>query len=169
MVLQEVDQPWTGGPFSEPARSKLAAHSDVVSEWLTTFDELAAVCRAVAEPVITHGEPHPGNLIRFDTELLLVDWDTVALALPERDVWMLDDGSTESLAPYTAATGRLVDNTAINLYRLAWILSDIAAFVVLFRSEHERNDGTEKKWGALIQSLAGSPPRPHGPVPPAAR
>lgn len=165
-ALREVDQAWTGGPFSEPARSKLVARAGVVSEWLTTFDDLAArVSKAPIEPVITHGEPHPGNLIRFETELLLVDWDTVALALPERDLWMLDDGSTEGLALYTDATGRPVDYMAVKLYRLAWTLADVAAFVALFRSEHGTNQGTEKMWGALIGLLDGSPPQPYGPVP----
>ena len=165
-ALDEVDQPWTGGPFSEPARSKLAAHTEVVSEWLTAFGDLAArLSTAPAEPVITHGEPHPGNLIRSETELLLVDWDTVALALPERDLWMLDDGSTESLAPYSDATGRPVDDTAINLYRLGWTLADIAAFIAFFRTEHGENSGTEKQWTALTESLEGRPPRPYGPSP----
>lgn len=165
-ALREVDEPWTAGPFAEQARSTLGDHSDLVCEWLTLFDDLAArVSTAAAEPVITHGEPHPGNLIRSETDLLLVDWDTVALALPERDLWMLDDGSTDALAPYTDATGRPVDPTAISLYRLAWTLGDIAAFVALFRSEHETNDGTEQKWAALVESLEGSPPQPHGPAP----
>jgi spectinomycin phosphotransferase len=165
-ALEEVGQPWTGGPFSEPARSKLAAHTEAVTEWLTAFDDLTArVSTATAEPVITHGEPHPGNLIRFDTELLLVDWDTVALALPERDLWMLDDGSTESLASYSDATGRPVDDTAIHLYRLAWTLADVAAFIALFRSEHGTNDGSQKTWDAFTNSLGGTPPQPYGPVP----
>ena len=82
---------------------------------------------------------------------------------------MLDDGSADALAPYTDATGRPVDHTAIKLYRLAWTLADIAAFVALFRLEHERNGGTEQMWAALTESLEGSPPRPHGPVPTAER
>ena len=38
---------------------------------------------------MTHGEPHAGNVMRTDEGRLLVDWDTVALAPPERDLWML--------------------------------------------------------------------------------
>jgi hypothetical protein len=45
---------------------------------------------------------------------------------------MLDDDSSNALAPYTEATGRSVDRTAIALYRLAWTLSDIAAYTALF-------------------------------------
>jgi spectinomycin phosphotransferase len=30
--------------------------------------------------VVTHGEPHPGNLIQTSAGLVLIDWDTVAVA-----------------------------------------------------------------------------------------
>jgi spectinomycin phosphotransferase len=165
-ALEEVFRPWTGGPFSELARSTLSARTEAVCDWLTAFDDLAArVSTATVDPVITHGEPHPGNLMRLDTELLIVDWDTVALAPPERDLWMLDDGSAESLASYSNATGRPVNGAAIDLYRLAWTLADIAAFIVLFRSEHEKNHGTQKAWGTLTDLLEGTPPQPYGSVP----
>jgi aminoglycoside phosphotransferase (APT) family kinase protein len=36
---------------------------------------------------LTHGEPHPGNVIGTDDGWLLVDWDTAAIAQPERDLW----------------------------------------------------------------------------------
>jgi spectinomycin phosphotransferase len=39
--------------------------------------------------VVTHGEPHPGNILRAAGGLYLIDWDTVGLALPERDLWMV--------------------------------------------------------------------------------
>ena len=40
--------------------------------------------------VVTHGEPHPGNVLRMQAGgLRLVDWDTVRLAPPERDLWMV--------------------------------------------------------------------------------
>jgi spectinomycin phosphotransferase len=144
VALGDLCQPWTGGPFSEPSRRRLADRGAVVSAWLRRFDELAAQVESTAELVITHGEPHPSNLITLRDRVLLVDWDTVALAPPERDLWMLDDGSTDSLAPYSQATGRTVDYAAVALYRLSWTLADIAAFVALFRSNHQRNQDTEE-------------------------
>lgn len=73
---------------------------------------------------------------------------------------MFDDGSQNSLAPYTEASGRMVDDSAMTLFRLAWTLSDIAAFVALFRSDHGRSEGAEK---------SSRPPlsRPYGQTPPA--
>jgi hypothetical protein len=80
---------------------------------------------------------------------------------------MLDDDSSNALAPYTEATGRSVDRTAIALYRLAWTLSDIAAYTALFRSVHSSNADTEKSLLAPSDSLRGPhPTRPFGPSPP---
>jgi spectinomycin phosphotransferase len=91
---------------------------------LRRFDELAVEVESNAEPVTTHGEPHPGNLIALQDRVVLVDWDTVALAPPERDLWMLDDGSTDSFARYSQATGKAVDSAAVTVYRLSWTLAD---------------------------------------------
>src|SRR5205085_461599 len=41
VALGERGQPWTGGPFSEPSRSRLADKAAVVSALLRRFDELA--------------------------------------------------------------------------------------------------------------------------------
>lgn len=168
-ALDDLDHPWTGGPFSEPARRELANHAAAVREWMIAFDHLAGLVeKAEGKQVITHGEPHPGNLIHTDNGVLLVDWDTVGLAPPERDLWMFDDGSPTILAPYTEASGRVVDDTAISLFRLAWTLSDIAAFTALFRSDHGRNQGAEKSLRALTESLVGAlMTRPYGPTLPA--
>jgi spectinomycin phosphotransferase len=152
--LAELGRPWTGGPYSEPARHHVAVHAGTIFRLLRAFDELTTqVTRRGADPVITHGEPHPGNLIQAAGLPFLVDWDTVALASPERDLWMLDDGSADSLALYRQVTGRPVDYSAISCYRLAWTLADLAAFTTLLRSEHQRDQDTEKAWRALNEVL----------------
>jgi spectinomycin phosphotransferase len=170
-AFEDLDRPWTGGPFSEAARRELTSHAEAVHEWMMAFDHLAGVVdSAGGELVITHGEPHPGNLIRTDNGVLLVDWDTVGLALPERDLWMFDDGSPNILGPYIEATGRRVDDTATSLFRLGWTLSDIAAFVALLRSDHGRNRGAEKSLRALADSLLGAlTTRPYAATPPAGK
>ena len=55
--------------------------------------------------VITHGEPHPANLMLAAGRLALIDWDTVALAPPERDVSLIITG-TEGADRYQEAAGR---------------------------------------------------------------
>jgi spectinomycin phosphotransferase len=152
-ALAESDGEWRGGPFAEPARKWLASHSSDLRRRLKDFDRLVeAVTAAGNELVVTHGETHPGNFMRSDEQLVLVDWDTVALAPPERDLWQLATAEGDRLAGYTAATGREVDQAAMSLYRLGWDLKDAAEYIDLFRSEHRRTADTEKAWRGLTRS-----------------
>jgi len=136
------------------ARQALAGRADAVTASLASFDRLAAhQAQSNGGLVITHGEPHGGNLMHTGGRLVLIDWDTVALAPPERDLWMLDDGTDGALAAYTEATGRIVDPMAISYYRLAWMLADLASFTGLLRAEHQRDADTEHAWRALRSYL----------------
>jgi len=150
IALRELDRPWPGGPFAEPARQALAALAGDVAGWLADLDRLAAhVAANGGVRVVTHGEPHGGNIMRVGRELLLIDWDTVALAPPERDLWMLDDGTAGALAAYTDATGRTADTMTLSYYRLAWRLADLAGFTRRLRSAHQRDGNTEHAWASL--------------------
>ena len=161
-ALRELDQPWDGGPFAEPARRALAARAGDVTELLSEFDRLAAhVASRDAAPVVTHGEPHGGNIMRVGGELVLIDWDTVALAPAERDLWMLDDRTAGSLAAYTDATGRTADTMALRYYRVAWRLADLASFTRELRSAHRRDGNTEHAWASL-QIVLGNDPAGRG-------
>jgi spectinomycin phosphotransferase len=158
-ALAELDRPWTGGPLSDLVRRELAENAQAVAGRLRSFDELAAQVRErSAGNVITHGEPHPGNLIRVAGRFRLIDWDTVALAPPERDLWMLNGAAAGSLASYSESTGRAIDDAAISFYRLAWTLADLASFTGVLRAEHQRDRDTEKAWRSFLASLhPGSP------------
>jgi spectinomycin phosphotransferase len=152
-ALRELDRPWAGGPFSEPARALLAGHASDLWERLRTFDRLAAeVATADADLVITHGEPHWANVLRGAGQLLLIDWDTVGLASPERDLWHVT-GDAEELALYERATGRRVDPTALAVYRRRWEIDDISLYTRQFRSAHTRTPDTEKAWRSLDHCL----------------
>jgi spectinomycin phosphotransferase len=146
-ALADVNHPWSGGPFSEPTRDWLARNAADLRGQLCEFDRLAArVAAAERGLVVTHGEPHPGNLIRTGSGLVLVDWDTVALALPERDLWLVTTGADGAAMRYADATGRDIDGEALSMYRLAWDLTDIALFTKLLRSAHRRTADTEAAW-----------------------
>jgi spectinomycin phosphotransferase len=128
-ALADVNHPWSGGPFSEPTRDWLARNAVDLRGQLREFDRLAArVAASDRGLVVTHGEPHPGNLIRTSSGLVLIDWDTVAFALPERDLWLVTTGTDEAATRYAGATGRDIDGEALSMYRLAWDLTDIALF-----------------------------------------
>jgi spectinomycin phosphotransferase len=150
-AMREVDRPWSGGPFAEPAREQFVLHAAGLTRQLGAFDDLTRTVRAANHaPVITHGEPKANNFIRTpDDRLLLIDWDTVAVSLPERDLWMVATDTGEELALYTAATGRAVDPVALELYRLRWDLADLAAYTSVCRSEHLLNADSEHAFASV--------------------
>jgi len=149
-ALTALRETWVGGPFSEPARETLARHEPEVVEALALFDRLAAVMEERStEWVVTHGEPHAANVIRTDAGHVLVDWDTVALAPRERDLWMLVGDTADDIAGYSDATGRCPDPLALDFFRLTWDLADLAAFTHVLRSPHAHSADTVKAYDAL--------------------
>ncbi len=151
-ALLDLGQPWRAGPFGEPARTLLAGAGDRIRGLLEVFDRRAGAIRA-DDFVITHGEPHPGNVMRVGTRRMLIDWDTVGLGPPERDLWMVAGGSGEEARRYADLSGRAVDPGLLEWYRLRWALDDISAFVYQLRSAHGRTADAEHAWVALKHTV----------------
>ena len=157
---QAIDQavaslgvPWTGGPYAEPGRDLLARYERPLRQAFARFDGLLDRVREAGGPhVITHGEPHPGNLLRTPAGLCLVDWDTTALARPERDLWWVISGDQDA-ARYLRRTGRTVNQDALVLYRLRWGLNDISEFLSEIRAPHQRTADTIVSWTTLQETL----------------
>ena len=199
LALRELGRPWTGGPFADPARELLAGAARPVRRGLDTLDRWArtrfSATPAAEDLVITHGEPHPGNIIRVAAHgaaahgaavdgaavhgagaagpasgaIMLIDWDTVGLAPPERDLWMVATETGAELQRYTELTGRPVDMAAIELYRLRWALDELSCFVRDLRIPHRRTPGTEHAWQALqitITEITGACRNSHEPPAP---
>jgi spectinomycin phosphotransferase len=153
-ALRELDVPWSGGPFSEPSQALLTSVAGPIGDLLATFDRLAAHVAAAPHQVITHGEPHPGNLIRTGNGLLLIDWDTAGRAVPERDLWSVLGGTGAGAARYTAATGHRIDPDALWFYRIRWTLDDLAAFTQQLRDRHGDTADAQEAWQALKELAA---------------
>jgi spectinomycin phosphotransferase len=137
-ALADLGVPWTGGPCAEPGRDLLARHERPLRQAFARFDGLVDQVATAGRPaVITHGEPHPGNLLRTQTGLRLIDWDMTMLAQPERDLWWVISGDQDT-ARYTRRTGWLVNKDALALYRLRWRLADIAEFLSEIRGPHQQ-------------------------------
>jgi spectinomycin phosphotransferase len=149
-ALADVNGTWLGGPFSEPARQALAAHRSNVAAMLAAADRLSieAATRS-AKWVVTHGEPHAGNVMHTDEGRMLIDWDTVALGPPERDLWMVvSDGEAEADI-YAEATSHRPDETALEFFALIWDLSDLASYLNVVRSPHRHDEDTELAYGRV--------------------
>lgn len=128
---------------------------------LTEYDRLVGEIRAVdAAWVVTHGQPHSANWIRYDQgRLLLVDWDTLKLAPRERDLSMvLGREHPGAWDEYVSTAGPCsLDDRAIRLYRHWWDLAEIAEYVDLFRRPHKHTADTLEAWNDLSSYLPLEP------------
>ncbi len=148
-ALSDLGRPWAGGPYSEPARQFLAGRADGIAAGLKRFGDLAREAAASGPPVITHGEPHPGNILRSGGRLLLIDWDTVGVALPERDLCHVADSGSQEFARYRELTGRMVSDAALTAYQLRWQLDDLGLNLAEFRRPHADDANTAVIWADL--------------------
>jgi hypothetical protein len=107
---------------SRSAPPLLQQNAATIRAWLLRFDELVGVLtERKVEMVITHGEPHSGNIVRTSSGFMLVDWDTAGLAPRERDLWLVGGG----------------DPMLCELFRLRWRLDDISWAASALNAEPE--------------------------------
>ncbi|MGB3328310.1 MAG: phosphotransferase [Thermomicrobiales bacterium] len=158
-ALQRLDTPWEVGPFAEPARLQLRDAEASLNAALAEYDRLVSSVQADPAPwVITHGEPHPGNIVRLRSGgIAIVDWDTCALAPRERDLWQLlpqDTGLEAGLAAYRAVSGDIpVSADALALYRLWWDLSEVAIYTRWFCRAHADAEDMRVGFGGLQEAM----------------
>jgi hypothetical protein len=165
-AMGQTGAPWRAGPYGPLARDLLAAHAADLTRLLAAYDDLAVrVARASGRMVITHGEPHSANVLETPGGFVMVDWESVLLAPPERDLWALAETDASIPAAYAAATGVAVDSDALALYRMWYDLAEIAAYISLFRESHHETADTAESWlnlqhflrpASRWQSLIGS-------------
>ena len=152
MMLHEPDRPWPAGPFSERSRSLIVPQVGKLRAAVAGFDRMVAT-RPRSVRVVTHGEPHAANTIRVGGRLMLIDWDTVGMADPERDLWLVAPDGDAEIARYTDATRNVLDPNLMMLYRLRFLLGDIARTVRIFRRPHGRTADTQHWWEGLRHLL----------------
>ena len=154
--LSGATAPWDGGPFSEPTRRLLTARRDVVSGLAARHRALASAQRSRPDRfVLTHGEPHRANTVGTASGVVLVDWDTVLVAPPERDLWRLVREDAGTARTYRELTGTRLERDALDLYALAWDLADLASFAADLRRPHVDDDDTRTAWAGLRAVLEG--------------
>jgi spectinomycin phosphotransferase len=133
-ALGELDEVWDTGPYGDRARLLLAAREDDVRRLLDAYDALVAAVPADGW-VVTHGEPHRGNVFRTTEGWAMVDWDTALVAPRERDHWSVGGG-----------TG---DPDRMRLYRMKWDLNDIGVCTSVFFDDHDGDANDELSWSSL--------------------
>jgi len=165
-ALEDASAPDPGTwrePYGARLRALLRAHAATLRTALHALDD--ALDDALDEAgeqhdrlVVTHGEPHPGNVIHTPDGPVLVDWDTTALAPPERDLWhvvtrLAHEEAREVSAHYAERSGRTLQPALLERYRLAWALADVADFTAVLGLASAETADTATAWEALVGTL----------------
>ncbi|WP_370324677.1 phosphotransferase family protein [Euzebya sp.] len=145
-----------GGPYAARLAELLDRHDADLRARLRAHDQAVDAEAALADRrVITHGEPHAGNVMAVLGGVRLVDWDTTALGQPERDLWFLVREDAELAARYARQTGVEVRDDLLDLHREWFALADVAAFAVQLAGAVSEDAETEVAWEALRAEVAG--------------
>ena len=104
------------GPHAAVVSQLLIDHEAEIRRRIAHYRSLVAQYRRDPGPVvITHGEIHPGNVMVTSHGWVIVDWDTLLIAPPERDLWRLARGSGSALRVYVDATGTVPDERLVDM------------------------------------------------------
>jgi spectinomycin phosphotransferase len=71
------------------------------------------------------------------------------IAPPERDLWDLIGDDPTIADTYTVRTRTAVVPEAVEMYRLAWDLAEIAVYTSDFRRPHTDTEDTREAWANL--------------------
>lgn len=115
-------------------------------------DELGARLRAQSQrQCLCHADIHAGNILLSGDRLFIVDWDTLVLAPPERDLMFIGGGiggcwnNPQEIQWFFEGYGpHEMDQTTLAYYRCERIVQDIAEFAqALLVDSHSDDDRRE--------------------------
>ena len=153
-VLDDRSLGWGPGPFADGARRLVTNSAGSLRARLATYDRLDQRESGHARSVVTHGEPHPGNVIMTSDGPVLVDWDTARLAPPERGLWRIVGEDPSLAAHYERATGRTLDATQLHRSSQWRDLCDVSLFVDDLRRPHDDTSETRVALESLLEELS---------------
>lgn len=137
-LARRVATPWSSGPMAERARVALAEHLDAIAGWTSAYHRMAGIAgRRTWVP--THGEPHERNLLETPSGMLLVDWESLRLGPPERDLRVLDPAAGDPLMT--------------EMFDIEWRLDEIAQYAAWFEAAHMGTEDDEVALGGLLHEL----------------
>jgi spectinomycin phosphotransferase/16S rRNA (guanine(1405)-N(7))-methyltransferase len=154
-ALHYGDESGPRGPYAAIASQLLIDNETEIRRLIARYRTL--VTQYLSDPgpvVITHGEIHPGNVMLTPRGWMIVDWDTVMLAPPERDLWRLAQEGGSVLRAYASATGTAPNEWLVDLYGIRWDLVEIASFAEDFRNPHEDTED-KRKAIEILHSVVG--------------
>jgi spectinomycin phosphotransferase len=93
--------------------------------------------------VATHGEPHGDNQLLTSRGRYLIDWESLKLAPPERDLQVLLDAGAQVDA----------DPEMVEMFDLEWRLDEINQYVTWFAAEHYDTEDDRIAFAGILHEL----------------
>ncbi len=166
-LLEASGTPWASGAFGDSVRTALLRSASTLWRLYARYDELAAVAQERrGDWVLTHGQPHTGNVLWRLGGPVLVDWESMRVAPRERDLRTVLRGAdgAEPLTAYTAHGGTPeLDGDLVELFDLEGWLGAVARGALRFAGGpagldddrgHPPPAGDERLRAALLEELA---------------
>ena len=151
--------PWDTGPLAHPAWQVVTGAAPLLDRVIRRFDLLAgAASGSIAAWVPTHGEPHADNVLATPGGPRLVDWATLAVAPPERDLRHVlpeAEGNDPELA-YLASGGapRVMSEDLLELFALEAHVAGVAGAAAVLAGPHQGGPDDERALEGLDTELA---------------
>ena len=142
-INHAIEQGSETGPYSARLRALIRANQRTIVSLRAELKDLAATCAASDSPfVLTHGEPHPGNILRHGDRLLLADWGELMWGPAERDWYHVISslGGSPRCRP-----------DFLRFYEIRWWLSEFAEYATRFFREHDGGQEDVAMWGRLVE------------------
>lgn len=137
------------GPYSQRLHQLIVRQRDYIRSLETEAEQVACFCaRTETRPVLTHGEPSAGNVLRSESGLLLADWGGVMWGPPERDWYHV----RRSLGLAIECRPQF-----LRFYKLRWVLGEISEYTTHFGAEHAGDEDSDAMWGRLLRYLPDVP------------
>jgi len=131
-------------------------HDDLVAT-LHMLEQMHDAAQRDSRPlVLTHGDPNPTNIMTdAQGQLYLLDWDGLALGLPERDLTFFTGPRFEVFLRAYAAKSRLrlLDADVFRFYFYHWALQEISDYGTRLVAGQAHDDELRHAWDELQQYL----------------
>lgn len=141
-LAERVRRSWNSGPYGERARTAINARLTDLVRRVRDYHRLVAAARR-RRWVVTHGEPGLPNQLVRDADptrgLVLVDWESVQLAPPERDLRELPTAGDPAMR---------------EMFDLEWRLDEISQYADWFAGPHTGTASDDVALGGLLDELS---------------
>lgn len=126
-------------PVAQYLKEVLKQNKEEIDKYYEVLQKLIAQTpRTKTDLVITHGDAGGNVLVKFPTDIYIIDWDEILLAPRERDLWVLEHESK-----FVAGYKSVVPNFAVNEIARDFCIVNQYFYYIAYYFDEILGDGSE--------------------------